>query len=192
MNKARMSTRRISADAGWQDPKTDESGRRLCRRCQAPVPKGRRSWCGEACIHEHKIRTNPGYVRQCVEERDKGVCAACGLDTGKLARLLERLCWGSSIYAAKPRPEWLRDHWAKRVAGIRTRLIASGWDYETVSGIKSMWAADHTIPVVEGGGECGLDGYRTLCVPCHKRATKELAGRRAQRSNRRLAVNAEA
>jgi 5-methylcytosine-specific restriction endonuclease McrA len=43
------------------------------------------------------------------------------------------------------------------------------------------WDADHTLPVVEGGGECGLDGYRTLCRPCHKSETAKLAARRAEK-----------
>lgn len=33
------------------------------------------------------------------------------------------------------------------------------------------WQADHIIAVVNGGGGCGLDGYQTLCVPCHKKKT---------------------
>lgn len=32
---------------------------------------------------------------------------------------------------------------------------------------------------VRGGGQCSLDNYRTLCVPCHAVATKRLAGERA-------------
>jgi hypothetical protein len=28
--------------------------------------------------------------------------------------------------------------------------------------------------VVQGGGECALENMRTLCIPCHKRATAEL------------------
>jgi 5-methylcytosine-specific restriction protein A len=43
------------------------------------------------------------------------------------------------------------------------------------------WQADHTVPVAEGGGLCGLEGYRTLCTPCHKRETAALAKRRAGR-----------
>lgn len=43
------------------------------------------------------------------------------------------------------------------------------------------WDADHILPVVEGGGGCGLENYRTLCVPCHKVETAALAKRRAQR-----------
>jgi len=42
-----------------------------------------------------------------------------------------------------------------------------------------LWQADHIVPVVEGGGECGLDNYRTLCTECHKQVTRELAARRA-------------
>lgn len=42
------------------------------------------------------------------------------------------------------------------------------------------WEMDHIIPVIEGGGLCGLDGYRTLCRPCHKSESAALAQRRAQ------------
>ncbi len=41
------------------------------------------------------------------------------------------------------------------------------------------WQADHIVPVVEGGGLCGLDGYRTLCDDCHKAETRKLAAKRA-------------
>ncbi len=44
-----------------------------------------------------------------------------------------------------------------------------------------LWQADHIIPVVEGGGSCGLDGYRTLCTACHKAETAALSRRRAKR-----------
>lgn len=37
-----------------------------------------------------------------------------------------------------------------------------------------FWEADHITPVVEGGGQCGLENYRTLCVPCHRDVTKKL------------------
>ena len=31
--------------------------------------------------------------------------------------------------------------------------------------------------LAEGGGEAGLDNYRTLCTPCHARETGKLKGR---------------
>lgn len=43
------------------------------------------------------------------------------------------------------------------------------------------WEADHIVPVIEGGGLCGVDGYRTMCLACHKSETKALAARRAER-----------
>ena len=43
------------------------------------------------------------------------------------------------------------------------------------------WQADHIVPVIEGGGSCGLEGIRTLCTTCHRRETKALAARRAVR-----------
>ncbi len=42
------------------------------------------------------------------------------------------------------------------------------------------WQADHVVAVVEGGGLCGLENYRTLCTPCHKKATADLAARLAE------------
>jgi 5-methylcytosine-specific restriction endonuclease McrA len=41
------------------------------------------------------------------------------------------------------------------------------------------WDADHIVPVVEGGGECGLSNFRTLCISCHAKETKRLHGRLA-------------
>ena len=38
----------------------------------------------------------------------------------------------------------------------------------------TLWDMDHIIPVVEGGGGCGLDNLRTLCIPCHRKVTKKL------------------
>jgi hypothetical protein len=44
------------------------------------------------------------------------------------------------------------------------------------------------VPVEEGGGCCGLEGYQTLCVVCHKRKTAEQARRRAERNSRDFKV----
>jgi hypothetical protein len=34
-----------------------------------------------------------------------------------------------------------------------------------------LWDADHILAVKDGGGMCGLDNMRTLCIPCHKIVT---------------------
>lgn len=43
---------------------------------------------------------------------------------------------------------------------------------------RTLWDADHIVPVVEGGGECDLSNIRTLCVNCHRAATLALRERR--------------
>jgi 5-methylcytosine-specific restriction endonuclease McrA len=140
---------------GWADPKSLDrapSGRPLCRWCRAETPKGRRTFCSAACVHEWKLRTDPGYLREKVLERDKGVCAACGTDTLALRRDLRKL-----DYAARRR--FLKD-WGLR-EGSR----------------KSLWDADHIVPVAEGGGQCDLANMRTLCLKCHRAATAALRKR---------------
>lgn len=44
---------------------------------------------------------------------------------------------------------------------------------------RRFWEADHIVPVSEGGGGCGPEGYRTLCLPCHRKETAKLAARLA-------------
>jgi len=55
-------------------------------------------------------------------------------------------------------------------------------------GRKSLWDADHVIPVIEGGGECDLSNMRTLCLKCHRKHTTELRERmrKAQKSDRTI------
>lgn len=75
-----MSTNRTNPNAGWADYKTlprGPNGRLLCRHCGVEVPKGRLSFCSDACVHEWKLRSQPRYLRRCVFERDRGKCARC-------------------------------------------------------------------------------------------------------------------
>lgn len=127
-------------------------GRALCRWCQTEVPSGRRTFCADTCVHEWKLRTDPSYLRERVFERDKGVCAACGVDTVALRRDMRKL-----DYAARRKflKEW------RLVEGSR----------------KSLWDADHVVPVAEGGGQCDLQNMQTLCLLCHRKATTALHNR---------------
>lgn len=141
---------------GWvraSELERGESGRPLCRWCRVEIPPRRRTFCSDACVHEWKLRTDPGYLRERVLARDRGVCAKCGVDTIALRRDMRRL-----DYAA--RRKFLRD-W-----GLSERSR------------KSLWDADHIVPVVEGGGQCDLANMRTLCLKCHRDATAALRVRR--------------
>jgi 5-methylcytosine-specific restriction enzyme A len=159
-----MSTNRVAPDRGFREAKRDETGKRLCRRCSRPVGKGRRNWCSEECIHEHKLRSDPEYLRRQVWKRDHGICALCGFNAGAIALKLLAL---------------RKDSWRSGFAELdlyRAELRSQGIDSS-----QALWHADHIVPVSEGGGECGLENIRTLCVPCHKTRTAEQAKQRAKR-----------
>ena len=152
-----MSTTR-TMPGGWADrdrlPK-GENGRNLCRWCNLEVPKGRLTFCSDWCVDEWRLRTDPGYVREKVLERDRGVCAQCGVD-----------CLASWKYL-------------KRLRGASRLKAMLEWGLRPGSGLrKSLWDADHIIPVVEGGGECDLENIRTLCLKCHRLVTARLRERR--------------
>jgi 5-methylcytosine-specific restriction endonuclease McrA len=59
---------------GWRK---DAEGRALCRWCDAPVPKGRKSWCSRKCVDEWRERGDWNHIRNRIIERDK-VCRMCG------------------------------------------------------------------------------------------------------------------
>lgn len=133
MNDDARPTRTL-ATAGWVDQKAlprGPNGRACCRYCGNECAPPRLTFCSAACVHEHKIRSNPGYARLQVWKRDKGVCAIC-----------KKAC-------------------------------------ASISKSGTEWQADHIVPVVEGGGSCGLENLRTLCTSCHAEETRKLAGRRA-------------
>lgn len=70
-----------------------------------------------------------------------------------------------------------RDHGVCALCGKDTVADLPPYWRDRARGTGHLWQADHIVPVVEGGGECGLDNYRTLCTACHKAETKELHGR---------------
>ncbi len=130
-------------------PKGD-CGRCLCRWCGLEVPRGRFTFCSEWCVEEWKLRTDPGHLRDRVFQRDRGICAGCGLD-----------CVAQYCHL-------------KRLRGAARLKAWADWGPQSR---KSLWDADHIVPVAEGGGECDLSNMRTLCLKCHRTATAELKKR---------------
>jgi 5-methylcytosine-specific restriction protein A len=120
-------------------------------------------------VDRWRIKTDPGHVRVLVFRRDKGVCAVCGLDTVQWGRDRDRE-WSALQHRVTELPYL-------EASAARERFRRDHPHYFQRS---TYWDADHIVPVVEGGGECDLDNYRTLCIPCHKRVTAELAARRAE------------
>lgn len=140
--------------------KRGPNGRRLCTYCRKEVQPPRITFCSDECVHQHCIRSRPGYAAEHVFLRDCGICAVCGIDTVKRQQDA-RLAVRDSNDPVATTAAWKAEGWPKSLS-------------------RRWFDVDHIIPVVEGGGECGLDNLRTLCCPCHKKATKALAQKRAQ------------
>ncbi len=74
----------------------------------------------------------------------------------------------------------------KRSRGAHRQRPLSHWGPTRRDGLriarKSLWDADHILPVAEGGGECecDLENLRTLCLVCHRRETRALRRKLAQ------------
>lgn len=120
-----------------------------------------------------------------VEDRDHGVCAACGMDTEYVKRLLNPLLVEAVARRAEPdAARALRVRAAEVLIGLGFSGAVAGAAVANTWGVQvnvHLWEADHVVPVVHGGGgTCGLENLRTLCRACHHAATKRLAGQRAK------------
>jgi 5-methylcytosine-specific restriction enzyme A len=136
------------------NPATGPHGRALCRWCLMEIlAKRRRTFCSEFCVHQWRLRSDPGYLRDQVLARDRGVCALCATDT--LAAFLD----------------------LQRSRGPARAEALTLWGMKSVTARRSLWDADHIRPVAEGGGQCDLDNLRTLCLPCHREVTADLRRR---------------
>ena len=123
----------------------------LCRWCDLEIiAKRRRTFCGDYCVHQWRLRTDPGYLRDQVFARDHGICAVCSIDTIAAYNALKR--------ARGP----------ARAAGLHL------YGMKSITTRRTLWDADHIRPVAEGGGQCDLDNLRTLCLLCHREATSRL------------------
>lgn len=203
-----MSRNRVSPEAGWvriKDRPRGPNGRGLCRQCNQEVPPGRLTFCGDTCVDAWRVKTSPAHARRLVRKRDRGVCAECGLDTKALDKWLRTLValvdrhhdsWYQPASRRRTSPRRARYGVIYRAVleflldcGFGTRTARTALQAGRTPSISDVlghgWEADHIVPVVEGGGECGLENYRTLCVPCHKRATRALRQRMTARPVRR-------
>ena len=196
-----MATERISKErAGCRD------GERIpCRWCGKMPTGARRTFCSAECVHEHKLRTSPAYQAHCVLKRDHGVCEMCGRDClAELKNLMaERRaraaaivrasghnyeCWRTGEYGFCDHEDCASlaiPHHSKELrTACHPYCESVGLPFHLRDGDRRLWEMDHRVPVVEGGGDCGLENLRTLCCDCHHRVTAELAARRAEERRR--------
>jgi 5-methylcytosine-specific restriction protein A len=191
-----VSQRRTNPDSGYVVPKLlprGPEGRALCRQCQTEVPKGRKTFCGDACVDAWQVKTSPSHVRNLLFRRDQGICCLCSIPTVLIvswrAYALKYLVLRYTYPAqCTPWPNGFSEAynpfrdltlWSPCFQNA-CEFLAQTEPYAPHANRKTAWDADHIVPVVEGGGECDLDNFRTLCLKCHKEQTKLLAARRAK------------
>lgn len=129
-----------------------ETGKRLCRWCEFPVPKGRVYWCGEVCIEEYRLRGDWNHLRDYIVGRDrlKG-CALCGGQRYSPTLQADRRATGETFV-------WRR----------RNRPLGDIWG--PFNPVHLAWEVDHIKPCADGGTDDPAN-LRLLCVPCHREVT---------------------
>jgi 5-methylcytosine-specific restriction protein A len=160
-----------------------------CTVCGVQVPKGRMTFCSQACVDDFNIRAGGAWARNAVEKRDKGICARCGFDTNWMMAILERLQGRMTIDPDAP-CRWYTGDWGRpvnrrgrknrrrvarwlRSAGTTSRFSRNNWQRHFINMGRldsrgHAWEADHIVPVSKGGGMCSLDGLQIVCLLCHK------------------------
>lgn len=163
---------RFSRIAPRRNQLRDVDGKPLCIWCNGSLPKRRRVFCSEHCEEEVWVRISPSYARARVYTRDRSICALCGFDSEDFAKRFNALNLRPESKVAEALLRWL---------DLPSLYIRRSWDYERQGYrliLSAPWEMDHIVPVVEGGGSCGLDGLRTVCRWCHRRETQALRRRR--------------
>ncbi len=132
----------------------DKDGKHICRWCMGKVSPPRRTFCSAECVHEYTLRTNWTYCKRFVAKRDKYICQICRINCKELKKVL----------SAMP----------KRTAAAEADRM--GISQHRLQGAR-LYDIDHITPVSEGGGLCGPENLRLLCIPCHLKETNKLRKR---------------
>eukprot|EP00850_Spirogloea_muscicola_P005681 SM000026S08930 [mRNA] locus=s26:539501:546330:- [translate_table: standard] len=126
-------------------------------------------FCSKVCYVEYLSRTSPRYLRQALFQVERGVCSLCHLDCHSLVVSLKGIKCGL----------------LRREAVLQQAPAFASCPHQLEKLVESpeegrAWHADHILPVFEGGGQCGVENLRTLCVICHKAITQAQAKKRAK------------
>lgn len=128
-------------------------------------------FCSEECRHEALLRTSATYVRHALFARDRGICTHCRTDCGRIDRMIRRML----EHAPDEDPAQIQE--GQELALRTIEALGFGRRRRVIS----LWQADHRVAIVEGGRDCGLGNYRTLCLTCHALQTRELHRRLRER-----------
>ena len=173
---ATHSRRRGSTGRAWRQYFTAD-GAPLCLSCAVPYDERSRErfghpFCAEACARRFRVLSAWRRARLCADSN-----AACADSADSTAK---RCSADPSPSRASP------NGWrVSRRSGSSASSDARAWARAARPRAGDLWQADHVVPVAEGGGECDLDNYRTLCERCHRGETAALRARARARRGRK-------
>ncbi len=138
---------------------------RLCAYCAGSLsaasglPGVATTYCSQECVEQGRLKRGGMYsstnVRMQVFALEGGVCRLCSIDAQALYTRISALEPAERL-SALCNANWKLPKSAKALE----RLLQCPREGD-------FWQADHIRAVAEGGGGCGLENLRTLCVPCH-------------------------
>ena len=131
----------------------DVFGRTLCRYCkEEPVQAPYRAFCSYRCCREFRIRRYPEVAKEEYIKAYGDQCVKC--------KKSEHILYGA----------WKEAY--DRLFGMALDDLLKPFPF---------FQLDHIRPVIDGGGECGLDNLRLLCRACHGGITARFNHGRAER-----------
>lgn len=169
MSKERRST--IKKNDKEQGHLRGPHGYRLCRFCKKEVAPPRKTFCSDLCVHNWRMRSDTGYLRKLVYERDLGQCATCKIDTRYTRIEIEN----AAREAMMKNGVWFCDNDPDYLSVLHKHNLTAK------EAKKSLWQADHIVEVADGGGESDLSNFQTLCTKDHKIKSAESRRKRAAR-----------
>jgi 5-methylcytosine-specific restriction protein A len=138
-------------------------GFRLCRECKKEVQPPRKTFCSDMCVHFWRIKSDIKYLRRFIYERDRGICAICGIDTRYVKIEIEDAAHASmmesGVWSFEDHPIFL--------------ACLKKYNITVKESRKSLWECDHIKEVAIGGGECGIENLQSLCQSCHKKKSTQ-------------------
>lgn len=147
----------------------------LCAWCGGKLPRASKlagvsaTYCSRECAEQGRLKRGGMYastrLREQVFALEGGRCQICHIDAHALYK---RIC---ALQPAERLNALCNANWTlPKTAKALDQLLQFPKEGD-------FWEADHIVAVAEGGGGCGLENLRTLCVPCHARETADLRKR---------------
>jgi hypothetical protein len=151
---------------------------KLCRWCGLDVhrlSKKRRTFCSDECVHEFNIRSSASYIRIYIAKRDKYICQICGLDCKGFVRQLWRYV-NDHIQELQKNPVYAgHNNYRHAMKVLQVEFFdLHNMEWVNTHGRSTFYDIDHIHEVIKGGGQCGEENLRLLCLACHRKETARL------------------